>query len=160
LGAQAGVLLLQHYFGARCFVPRQVWPFEFVRYRTSSQIWLDPLWKNFQMFNFPTYGIQMLKWGWLIYNMELWRPLSHLRGWELKDWVWRKEPSHWWGASHACLFAQILSTLAFNFESLKFLLGSQCLDGVLMDPMGNVYNSLLVIFDMLLVKILSYLMEV
>jgi hypothetical protein len=24
LGAQAGVLLLQHYFGARCFVPRQV----------------------------------------------------------------------------------------------------------------------------------------
>ena len=29
-----------------------------------------------------------------------------------------------------------------------------------MDPMGNVYISLLVIFDMLLVKILSYLMEV
>ena len=57
LGAQAGVLLLQHYFGARCFVPRQVQPFEFVRFRTSSQIWLDPLWMNFQMFNIPTYGM-------------------------------------------------------------------------------------------------------
>ena len=86
LGAQAGVLLLQHYFGARCFVPRQVWPFEFGTCRTSSQIWLDPLWKNFQMFNFPTCGIQMLRWGWLVYNLDLWRPLSHLRGWDLKDW--------------------------------------------------------------------------
>ena len=120
LGAQAGVLLLQHYFGARCFVPRQVRPFEFVRCRTLSQIWLDPLWKNFQMFNFPTYGIQMLGWGWLIYNLDLRMPLLHverLRAQRLR--VWRNLLIGGDPLTHA----QILVTLELSTWELELFTG-------------------------------------
>lgn len=53
------------------------------------------------------------------------------------------------------VMAQIHSTLEFSTQELhlSFLLALQCLDGALMDPMGNVY-------DKFLVEIPSYLMEV
>ena len=50
--------------------------------------------------------------------------------------------------------------MSFPLKSLNILLGLQCLDGTLMDPMWNDYNKLSIIFDKLSVKILSYLHKV
>ena len=71
----------------------------------------------------------------------------------------RKEPSHWRGASYACLLV-VNSTFHSTFQlgSLNLLPGLQCLDDALMVSMWNYYGKLLVILDK--ISVLSYLHEV
>lgn len=66
--------------------------------------------------------------------------------------TWRKEPSHWHGASY--------SRLSLLYYRALLSSGPTLLSGILMDPMWNIYDKLLVYFDKISNKIVINLIEV